>query len=97
MTTRETMLKLMSLPVSRFDGVVYTSDGCYIAKAIGDCGYNAFLGKPQPVHNGPGRDQMLETWAGLTPTERKAVHVLAAAPGDGSPIPLSKHFGVPSS
>ena len=94
MTAHETMLRLMSLP-RHFVGVTRTSDGFYIAQVEGDVGYNAFLGKPQPVHAGPGLDNALRIWAGLSDEERKAVHAVAASPMDGSPIPLTDDFGIP--
>ena len=95
MDTRETLLRLMNLPPSRFSGVVRTSDGHYIASVHGDVGYNAFLGRPSPPHPGPGRDAMLAVWDGLSQEEREAVYCLAANPVDGEPIDLHGHFGVP--
>lgn len=95
MTPTEAMLTLMSLPLSHFDGVCRTSDGCYLAKAKGDVGYNHFLGKPSKPHAGPGRELMLKTWNSLTVVERAAVLTLAARPMDGVAIPLHEDFGVP--
>ena len=69
-TTRENLLRLMCLPLSRFEGVVRTSDGYYLAQYKGDIGYNAFLGKPHAPHLGTGRDSILEAWRGLTQQER---------------------------
>jgi len=94
-SARENLLRLMNLPPSRFDGVVRTSDGFYLAQVKGDIGYNAFLGKPSAPHPGPGRDLMLEAWNGLDEQERIDVLALAARPGDGSPILLERDFGVP--
>ena len=94
MSAYETMLRLMNLP-SFYDGVVRTSDGHYIAKKAGDLGYNHFLGKPSPVHDGPGLQRALSIWEELTPAEREAVHAVAASPGDGSSIPLGRDFGIP--
>jgi len=91
---RETMLRLMNLPASRFNGVVRT-DGDYIAQAIGDIGYNHFLGKPAPIHDGPGLDNTLRIWNALTAEEQAQVRAVAACPMDGQPIPL-EDFGVPS-
>ena len=91
----ETMLRLMSIPTSQFDGVCRTSDGYYIAQRKGDIGYNHFLGRPSPPHDGPGRDQMLKVWGALTKEEKVEVLALAASPIDGSPILLHKDFGVP--
>ena len=94
-TTRENLLRLMCLPLSRFEGVVRTSDGYYLAQVKGDLGYNAFLGKPHAPHPGAGMDFMLKAWKGLTTTERIAVLALAHNPGDGLPICLARDFGVP--
>ncbi len=93
--SRKTMLLLMNLPASRFDGVVRDGSGNYIAQVIGDIGYNAFLGRPAPVHDGPGRDNTLQIWNGLTAKEQAQVRAVAACPGDGQPIPLAD-FGVPN-
>mgnify|MGYP001594863056 CR=1 FL=1 len=95
MTTNETLLKLMCLPISKFVGVVRTADGHYLAQVHGGLGYNAFLGRPTAPHAGPGRDYMLATWNSLTSSEKLAVLALAANPIDGSPILLSEDFGVP--
>jgi len=94
-SARENLLRLMNLPASRFEGVVRTSDGFYLAQVKGDVGYNAFLGKPSAPHDGPGRDAMLEVWNGLDEQEKVEVLALAARPGDGSPILLERDFGVP--
>ena len=97
MTTQETLLALMNLPPSKFSGVVLTTDGFYIASVHGDLGYNHFLGKPAPVHDGPGKTQMLSVWNRLTVQERDAVYQLADNPIDGHSIPLHEGFGVPYS
>ena len=95
MTNNETLLTLMSLPPSQFSGVCRTADGFYIGRAVGDLGYNHFLGRPARVHDGPGRTQMLVTWTKLTADERRAVIRLAANPPDGQPILLLEDFGIP--
>lgn len=92
MNAKRTLLRLMNL--SQFEGVMRTSDGFYIAQIPGDIGYNFFLGRPAPVHEGPGLRNTLKIWASLTEDERKAVRRLAANPVVGSPIPLSE-FGIP--
>ena len=97
MTTQQTLLKLMCIPTSIYDGVCRTSDGCYLGRVKGGVGYDAFLGKPGPLHPGPGRNLMLRTWGELDEAQRKAVLALAAAPGDGCAIPLARDFGVPVS
>lgn len=95
MTARENLLRLMNIPQAMgLDGVVKTADGHYIGRVQGDCGYNAFIGKPAPVHPGPGLDCTLETWAGMSQLERDGVRALAAVPVDGEPIDLAD-FGVP--
>ena len=95
MDCQEALLKLMNLPTSQYISVCRTSDGYYLAQRRGDLGYNAFLGKPTPPHDGPGRDFMLQTWASLSPAERVAVWHLARHPLDGLPIRLAEDFGVP--
>lgn len=95
MNTQETLLRLMNLPPSRFAGVVRTGDGYYLAQVVGDLGYNAFLGKPNPPHNGPGRNLMLSVWSSLTDKEKRAVYALAKNPLDGQSILLHEDFGVP--
>ena len=91
MTTKDHLLRLMSLPLSRFSDVTRSSDGYYLAAVHGDLGFNAFLGRPSPVHPGPGYDAMLKHWTSMLPGERVAVKALAVAMG----IPLCKDFGVP--
>ena len=96
MMPQEALLRLMSIgPSLGIVAVVRTSDGFYLGQQEGDLGYNAFIGRPPPPHPGPGRDMMLETWAGLTADEKRAVLMLAYSPVDGSPIPLAADFGVP--
>lgn len=92
----KTLLKLMNLPPSMYDGVCKTSDGFYMGKGVGDIGYNTFLGRPAPPHAGPGRNHTLAVWSQLSSSERQAVLVLAAKPPDGSPIDLHADFGVPT-
>ena len=91
MQTHDVLLKLMCIPTSQYQDITKTSDGYYIAQEHGDIGYNAFLGLPKTPHDGPGRDQMLETWAGLSRDERLGVLALARARG----IDLVGEFGVP--
>ena len=88
------MMRLMSIPTSTYDAVCRTGDGYYLARPVGSVGYDAFLGKPSPLHDGPGREWMLATWEGLSQDQRVAVYALAANPLDGLPILLSE-FGVP--
>lgn len=93
MSVNKTLLRLMSL--GQFQAVCRTSDGYYMAQVPGDLGYNAFLGRPAPVHDGLGHRQMLQVWAALSTDEQVAVWRLAQNPLDGSPIPLDSDFGVP--
>jgi len=95
MTTLETVLGLMNLPLSRFSGVVRTSDGHYLARSRGDIGYNHFLGRPAPLHDGPGRTNMLKVWSGLTDEQKAAALLYALIPPDGCPLLLHEDFGVP--
>ncbi len=90
----ETLVRLLNLPYRSIDSVVRTSDGFYIGHVRGDIGYNAFYGKPASPHPGPGRMHMLDVWRGLTPEEQSAVIAVAANPPDGTPIPLTKEFGL---
>ena len=92
MDAESTLLRLMNLPRS-FVGVVKTVDGHYIAQTEGDIGYNHFLGKPQPVHAGPGLENTLRIWSSLTVKEQQAVRAVATSPVDGQPIQLSD-FGL---
>jgi hypothetical protein len=91
----EIILALMNLQAKRLDAVCRTSDGYYMGQAAGDIGYNAFLGRPEPVHDGPGRQAMLKVWAGLSDDEREAVLRLADNPPNGAPLLLVADFGVP--
>ena len=93
MDAQRNLLRVMNLP-ARFVGVVRTSDGHYLAQEEGDLGYNAFLGRPAPIHDGPGLTNTLRIWAGLTEEEQEAVRAAAAYPVDGVPIPLAD-FGIP--
>lgn len=95
MDTNKVLLTLMNLPPGRFAAVCRTTDGHYIARVHGDIGYNAFLGRPSLVHEGPGRHATLMLWNELSPAERAAVLALAASPPDGEPIDLAGDFGVP--
>lgn len=43
----ETLLQVMHLP-KHVAEVTRTSDGFYLAREAGDCGFNMFLGNPNP-------------------------------------------------
>ena len=85
------LLRLMSVPADRVAEVTKTSDGFYMARARGDSGFNLFLGRPAPPHDGPGRNTMLRHWVAMTEPERRLVVALAQAKG----IDLAADFGVP--
>ena len=42
-----------------------TSDGHWLGRLHGDCGFNLFLGQPS-FHPGPGRDRSRATWRALS-------------------------------
>ena len=75
----ETLLDLLNLPPTLAE-VTVTSDGYYMARADGDCGFNVFLGKPS-LHPGPGQDRTRAQWRKLSKSERAGVRKLAAARG----------------
>ena len=89
----EMLIRLMNLRPTGAVDVCRTSDGFYMGRAEGDMGYNMFLGKPVPIHYGPGLEMTRAYWASLTPGDQAAVSNRAACPVDGSPIPLAD-FGV---
>src|SRR3990167_5095972 len=91
------LMRLMNLGghPANLEAVCRTSDGFYMGREAGDIGYNVFIGKPSAPHAGPGQDMMLTHWKSLDRTAQIAVIALAIRPGDGSPIPLERDFGVP--
>ncbi len=93
MTATQDLLNIMSLHWLELEGIMRTPDGCYMGQDKGDIGYNIFIGKSALVHEGPGRRRAREVWLKLSKKEQMAVRVLAAAPPDGSPIPLAD-FGI---
>lgn len=95
MTTQQNLLRLMRLPIGDFAAVVRTADGYYVGMRHGDCGYNVFLGTPEPVHAGDGLNWTRQVWSEMTSDERRAVRAWAREPLDGSSIDLAD-FGVPS-
>jgi hypothetical protein len=76
------LVRLLNLPPN-IVAVTRTSDGFYLGRAAGDCGFNAFFGKPSH-HAGPGRDASITTWRRYTFTERKSA--IRAARGAGIPL-----------
>ena len=87
------LIKLMNLGPTGAVDVVRTSDGFYLGQAPGDIGYNMFIGRPSPVHEGPGLEHTLAVWESLTVQERNAVRMRCNHPLDGERIPLSD-FGI---
>ena len=84
------LLQVMNLPPSAFSDAVRTSDGFYLAQEQGDCGFNAFLGKPKPPQlGGPGPELSQSIWNGLTVAEANAVQALAS----GKNIDLADFVG----
>ena len=101
--TLDQLGQLMNLPSGmrqRIDGICRTTDGHYLARLKGGIGYDLYIGKPSPPHAGPGRDQMLRAWRGMSEDERRAVVKLADQggnqDGDGMRIDLAREFGVPT-
>ena len=93
MSATANLIDLMNLGPLGVTDVVRTSDGFYLGRAPGDIGYNVFIGKPSPPHEGPGRERSLALWEGLTVQERNAVRMRCNHPLDGSRIPLGD-FGI---
>jgi len=60
---------LMALP--EVAEITVTSDGFFLARQMGDIGFNLFLGQPNPGEI--GREYSAGIWAGFTFAERKAV------------------------
>lgn len=87
------LLQVMNLPASRFTDVCKTSDGFYLGRIPGGLGYDVFIGRPGPVHPGPGLDNTRRVWELLTPAQRKKVRNRANHPTDGTPISL-RDFGI---
>ena len=64
------LIRLLNLPRNCAE-VTVTSDGHYLGRLDGDCGFNAFFGKPSH-HAGPGRDASRSTWRAYSFAERRA-------------------------
>ena len=93
MSATDNLIDLMNLGPLGVEDVVRTSDGFYLGQAPGDIGYNVFIGKPDPVHEGPGVERSRAVWEGLTVQQRNAVRMRCNHPLDGERIPLSD-FGI---
>ena len=74
------MLDVMNLPPSIVE-IMVTSDGHYLGREAGDCGFNAFLGKPNPQPAGPGPRRSWRIFRALAPGERRALVRRARACG----------------
>jgi len=73
----ETLLKVCALPPSQFCEVTRTSDGYYLARAVGDIGLNAFLGRPNPKPKRVTLDRSWGIFRALTLAQRKHLVHLA--------------------
>lgn len=90
----DTLLRVMCIPGPlrlQIIQICRTSDGVYLFRCEGEIGYDHFLGKPYPVHPGPGLEWTTQIWNNLTSDQQKEVRQTAANP-DG-PILLSE-FGI---
>ncbi len=78
----QNLIDLLNIPAS-FDAVALTktSDGFYLARTAGDCGFNLFLGKPNRPHDGPGLERSRATWQRFTFGERRGVVRVARGVG----------------
>ena len=73
MGTQKALLTLMNLP-DRFVDVIQTSDGLFLAREAGDCGFNAFLGKPAArPYTSPGPQRSWATFRQCSWAERRAL------------------------
>ena len=73
------LLKIMCLPASMFVNFTVDSTGNVLAQEIGDIGFNAFMGKPNP--QGPGIEWAWNRFRELSMPERRQVIKLACAKG----------------
>lgn len=64
-----TVLRLLVLP-PEFVSITVDSNGNFLAMIEGDCGYNAFLGKPSIRREGPGFEHRRRVWESLSPLEQ---------------------------
>lgn len=92
MTTAQQLLKVMNLDMFGFVNVVKSSDGFYLGQEEGDIGFNAFIGKPAPVHSGPGLERALSAWKTYSETDQQLVTALALSKS----IDLTGEFGIPA-
>ena len=63
-------LLMDALHLGTFVDFTATSDGFFLAMRPGDCGFNAFLGKPS-FHEGPGKERTRAVFGAMTFAERK--------------------------
>lgn len=65
------LIRLLNIPDAfRAVELMRTSDGFYLARQEGDCGFNLFLGVPS-ARPGPGREATLQMWAGHSFGQRR--------------------------
>ena len=83
-------MDLIHLKHFDFADLVKTSDGHYLGMAKGDIGFNAYIGKPQAPHAGPGLTRSLRIWKGLTEDQKDDVVDAARIRG----IDLEQEFGI---
>ncbi len=74
------LLDLMNLGPAGLAEVMVTSDGFYLGRAKGDCGFNAFLGKPKQGP-GPGMNRSVGIWKSLSHYEKRALVLVALRAG----------------
>lgn len=72
------LLTICALPPGRVADVIRTSDGHYLAREVGDCGFNAFLGAPNPR---PRPETTARAWRAFRAGDRRAIVRLARARG----------------
>ena len=90
MTALDNLIKLTNLDCLNLVDLTKTSDGFYLGRKIGDIGFNTFIGKPKPVHSGPGLNRSKCTWQSLDDTEKTLVKAIAYNKG----ISLKSEFGI---
>ena len=67
------LIDVMNLPTDAVEQITLTSDGHYLGRAFGDCGFNMFFGTPEPSHPGPGRDRSRAVFRALRLADKKQV------------------------
>ena len=75
MSAHRNLMDVMCL--GRYQNVMKTSDGFFIAMEYGDIGFNAFLGQPNPGQI--GREFSRGKWQALNFSDQRAVARIAKA------------------